>query len=769
MAVLQLQLLGGFQARLGSRALRLPRKAQALLAYLALAPGAQATRASLATRFWGEGGEDDARNNLRDDARIRGLAPPWREPLTTLFPEIAAEHGRPRGRRSEDQLRLSEALLHLVHILAAGQQLLLALEDLHWADSASLRLLAFIGRRLAETRVLVVVTARLEEGDVGAGPLGSVVAELAAEGMLVELSLLPLPRTATLQLIEALAPRGHRTAETIDRIWRMSEGNPFVVAEAMRALGQGPAADTGADLSLPEGVRRLILTRVERLSADARDLVAVASIVGRDFEYALVRDAAGLPDGDAARALEELVRRRILQQAGDGFEFTHDRIREAVLGSLLMPRRRRLHEAVARGLVALHAADLDERLPALALHCREAERWTEAIDYLSRASMVAAARGTFREAVALLDRALDLLGKVPAGPERSERAADLRLALADRAMVLGEFGRVEQCLLEVLELAAGDERRTALARAILAHRDYNVRNYNRGAELAAAALTAAERLGDRITEARAAFVSGAFHMSRGEHPAAIADFEHAIRAAGDDPMTMLTIGLGLCHVAGRAWLAMSLAELGRFEEAMPFAHEAVARADAARNIFSMAWSRAFLGRVHLAQGSLEPAMAALVESNEMIDRYELGLIRRMCVTHLGHAHVLGGSAATALDFARRGPRTWSSPRIAESEALLAGQRLDEAEVAAVTALGYARDGVERSNEAWHSRSSPRSTSAAAPWSPRDPGTAKPWRSPPPSVFAHAWPTSTACSGARESGPPRASSSKRRSGTTRRWG
>lgn len=192
----------------------------------------------------------------------------------------------------------------------------------------------------------------------------------------------------------------------------------------------------------------------------------------------------------------------------------------------------------------------------------------------------------------------------------------------------------------------------------------------------------------------------AIHTGRGDHPAAIADFEHAIRASDDDPMTILTIGLGLCHVAGRAWLAMSLAELGRFEEAMPFAHEAVARADAARNIFRMAWSRTFLGRVHLARGSFEPAMAALVESKEMIDRYELGLIRRWNVTYLGHAHVLGGSAATALDFARRGPRTWPTALIAESEALLAaGGRLDEAEVVAVTALDCARDDLEPSNEA----------------------------------------------------------------------
>jgi DNA-binding SARP family transcriptional activator/RecA/RadA recombinase len=642
-----------------------------------------------------------------DAALVGGLAPAWRHALAPLFPAIVREGARPGQRQTEDRLRLFEALSHLVDTLAARQPLLVVLEDLHWADTTSLRFLAFLGRRLENVRTCVVGTARLDDGDASSrAVLDSVLAELLRDGRLTDFTLAPLPRPAALQLIDALTPPRNRrvSAELVERIWQMSEGNPFVVVEALRALVERPSARVTGDLALPETVRRLILTRMERLSARAHDLVAAASVAGRDVAYALLRGAAGLEDDQAAAALEELVRRRFLQQSRAGFDFTHDRIREAVLDSLLPPRRRLLHRAVARALEALHAGDLDAHFAALAFHCREGESWMEAVDYLRQASAVAAARGAFREAASILEEALALLDKTAPGRQRIERAIDIRLELGDRSMVLADFPRVERCLLEALTLATepGDALRGAFARAVLAHHDVNVRKLDRGLRLAEEALMTAERHGDTVIETRAAFVMGVIRAALGGHPAAIAAFQSAIKAAGDDPLTMLTIGLGLCHPGARAWMAVSLAQLGRFDDAVTLGEEAVAWADEARNIMTMASTRVLLGRVHLLRGDLEPAKTSLVPAREMIDTYEIGLIRRLCVVWQAQAHAFTGEAEAALDLARQGPRVWPMSLLVESEALLVAGRLGEALAVVSHALAMTRREGDREpgQEVW---------------------------------------------------------------------
>jgi DNA-binding SARP family transcriptional activator len=635
---------------------------------------------------------------------IGRLPPAWRHALLPLFPQLAhASPLRPgTPRPSENQRRLFEGLWHLLGALAEEQPLLVLLEDLHWMDATSLRFLAFLARRLEGVRACVIATARLDEADADGSTLRAILAELRADGRPLEVRLAPLSRPQTRQLVEMLAPR-HRplSPQEIERIWEMSEGSPFVVIEALRSLEAAGAERDGAGLALPEGVRRLILDRVARLSAQASRTVAAASVIGRDFDHVLVGRVTEIGSDESAAAFEELVRARLLHQRGAGFEFAHERVREAVYDSLLPPRRRLLHASVTRTLETLHAGELEPHYGALAHHAREGGLWVEAVEYLRQGSAVVTARGALREAVGMLEQALALLPALSPARSTTELACDVRLGLGDRAIVVGDFGRAEAVLLEALALAdeLGDERRAALGRAALAQRDAFARKLDRGFGLAAEALATAERLGESTLETRAAMAIGIVRTSRGEHPAAIADFERVLRAAGDDPLTSETIGLGLCHVGGRAWKALALAELGRFEEALALGHDALARADAARHVFSMARSRLGLGRIHLLRGDLEPAIASLVASDDLVARYEIGFIQRGCAVMLASARVQAGLAAAA-DVAWPRPRTSAVLVVAESEALLAARRWEPALAAAGDALAIARAGGERGVEAW---------------------------------------------------------------------
>ena len=175
----------------------------------------------------------------------------------------------------------------------------------------------------------------------------------------------------------------------------------------------------GSRPSLPARVRQLVFDRVASLSATAGRLAAVAAVVGQAFDYALLLRASALPDAEAAEGVEELIRHRILRQLGEHFDFAHDRVREAVMDTLVGPQRRRLHRAVATAIEETRANDLDHHHATLAAHYRQAEDWLRAVDSLRQASMVTAARGAFREAADLLEQALEVLASLPRIRKRS--------------------------------------------------------------------------------------------------------------------------------------------------------------------------------------------------------------------------------------------------------------------------------------------------------------------------------------------------------------
>jgi DNA-binding SARP family transcriptional activator len=350
---------------------------------------------------------------IAEELKVGALDPVWRAELARLFPELAAP-GLPAP--GDDYLRLFESVAHLVARVAATQPLVLMLEDLHWADEMSVRLLSFLGRRVATWPVLVVATAR-EEELADADALRRTFGELRGEGHFAELPLSPLSRPDTSRLVRCLttAGSGTGTIEWVEeKAWATSEGNPFVVVETVRALREGLTLQEPATLSVPQRVLDVIAGRVARLSEASRHLLSVAAVIGREFDFALLQRASGLPEREAAGCVEELVRRRMLHGVDEGFDFTHQRIREVVYAGLLPPRRKLLHSDVAVALEALTAGALDPPAGALGMHYRHAEVPRKAQVWLTTAGDMAArkyatgpANHYYEAALAIADTPLD--------------------------------------------------------------------------------------------------------------------------------------------------------------------------------------------------------------------------------------------------------------------------------------------------------------------------------------------------------------------------
>src|SRR5262245_48276005 len=384
----------------------------------------------------------------------------------------------------------------------------------------------------------------------------------------------------------------------------MSEGNPFVVIEAMRTTQAGQAT-TDVRAVVPETVRAMTRSRLRRLSERGQRLVAVAATIGREFDFALLHGAAGSDELHTAEGLEELVRAHVVRERGERFEIAHDRIRAVVAGDLLPARRRALHASIARALEALHGEHPDPHSAELAHHHHAASLWDKAVTYLRLAGAQAANRGAYREAVAFFEQALADLAWLPHTRQTLELGVDLRFDLRDWLMPLGELIRLEDYVREADELAGElrDDRRQGLAIGHLSHHCSSTGQPRRAIDLGYGAAEIATRLADPTLIVLANFNLGQAHHHVGENHAAIDYLRRNVALASGDGVYERYAGPGLVPLQSRCWLAFSLAELGEYGEALQIAKDARRAARTVQHPYSQAFAEYAVGRLQPVRGA----------------------------------------------------------------------------------------------------------------------------------------------------------------------
>jgi DNA-binding CsgD family transcriptional regulator/tetratricopeptide (TPR) repeat protein len=274
-------------------------------------------------------------------------------------------------------------------------------EDVHWADEATLDLLRFLGRRISQTRALLIATYRDDE--VGpTHPLRKVMGDLATAEGVQRLSLAPLSVDAVRQLA---------AGSELDPIalHHQTGGNPFFVTEVLAAGG-----------GISETVRDAVLNRVSRLSPSAQGALDLAAIAGSPIEASFLQR---LVDGQID-AIEECLSSGVLRAGGQAILFRHELSREAIIGAISPPRRIALH---AKVLAKLEAESSDHQsLARLAHHAEESGNREAVLTYAPAAGERAAALGAHREAAAQYARALRFADTVP--PDERARLLEARAA-----------------------------------------------------------------------------------------------------------------------------------------------------------------------------------------------------------------------------------------------------------------------------------------------------------------------------------------------------
>lgn len=337
-------------------------------------------------------------------------------------------------------------------ILAAGQPLLLVLDDLQWCDPETLAWLHFLLRFDATAHLLVVGALRPEEVDER-HPLTPLLGALRGGDRFTEIELMPLTASASATLAAQTAGRD-LDATTLDDLYQISEGNPLFLVEMVRGqetarLRQARAAQedptpavSAPNLpALPPKAQAIIARRLGQLSPAARELASVAAVIGRSFTVPVLAQASELGEEDLVPALDELWQRRLIREQGaDEYDFSHDRIRDMAYATIRPARRRLLHRRAAAALESVYAGVLEPVLGELAAHYAEGGLVEPAVRWYREAAAAAKRLYAHAEAVSFLKRALQVVENSHDHARLAEMKIDLLHSLGYAHIVTDGWG-----------------------------------------------------------------------------------------------------------------------------------------------------------------------------------------------------------------------------------------------------------------------------------------------------------------------------------------
>ena len=491
--------------------------------------------------------------------------------LRALAPDLEVRQvpDKPPLSPLSEQQRLFESLFALFATLSERQPLLIILEDAHWADSNTLLFVRHLARRSRSTqlKLMIILTYRSGEIEEKSG-FKSLLLDLNNERMTASIHLEPFNREQTRELLSTMFMQEISDA-FLDAIYQVTEGNLFFIEEVCKTLieegklyseaGQWHFCDDEEDLILPQSVRMALQARLNRLPEYAQDVLTLASVIGRDFDYEILRRACERANEDELiEALELAERAQLIDEISDAgrssftiatggserFTFAHALIPATLREGLSSLRRRRIHRRVAEATEAAHPDDLE----ALAYHYLQAGDHEKARVYTIRAGDRACKLYANDEALRFYNDALLLT---------PEDHPDQFRILAGRSQVYAMLVQRDKQRADIeamLQLARLHNDESMLCDALIALADLFLLTENLLAqEPARQAVELAQRLKDPVREARAlrcvgwsAYIRLDFHESLGSLEMAVTRFRQAgMLSQAAECLHMLSLVTGL--------------------------------------------------------------------------------------------------------------------------------------------------------------------------------------------------------------------------------
>jgi tetratricopeptide (TPR) repeat protein len=582
-----------------------------------------------------------------DAEMLKTLLGPTASELARLAPEIETILGplpsNPTLGQEEQRLRLFENLAQFLNKLADENGLLFFIDDLHWADQGTLNLLSYLLRRFHRGRLLIIGTYREVELD-RSHPLADALVQWNRQRLVERLQLARFTVAETNSMIATLFGQVQVSDEFAEAIHRETEGNPFFIEEVAKALveqgqiywiGDRWERDALEELAIPQSIKETIGRRLNRLGQSCIDILHTASVIGKDFSYALLAAVSSEDEDQLLDALDEAVAAQLIRPAssslnGETFIFTHDKIREVLYDEILTVRRHRLHQRVALALESGEAGEDTERVEDLAYHFIAAGVLDKGLAFARRAAENAQNlfahdealqyyRQAYECAVTLGDSAaqIDILeamggiysstGPLPVAVEQYEAALALLSTPEESAPIKVKIGLVYNQI--------NDERGIALLEEVLEDLDPDEHPLDVGGALV---------------------TLGRFRHYRGEYSTAIELYQRAFQLTEsfvDSPVHFFIYG----GIAG------SYQHMADMDQSMAWARAAVTLGEEHNNPQAVAMGYEFIAENYLVMGVWDRALESARKDRQIGEK--IGSMVRMGWGQWCTSHALWGKGA----------------------------------------------------------------------------------------------------------------------------
>jgi class 3 adenylate cyclase/predicted ATPase len=638
---------------------------------------------------------------------LAGLDPHEAVPLIAPLLELPTGNRYPPPSIAPDlqRKRLLATVVAWTFGVAKTQPLVIATEDLHWADPSTLELIQLLVEQGAPARLLLLYTAR---------PEFHAPWPMRAHHMQINLNRLTAGNVRT--MIAQVAARIALADETVATVVERTGGVPLFVEELTRAvLESGEAKLIGREI--PATLHDSLMARLDRLGP-AKEVIQIGAVIGSEFSYELLRAVHPLGEAELQAALRRLADTELLYVRGIApdatYQFKHALIRDAAYEALLKSRRKELHQRVARTIDEQFAELKDAQPEVLARHWTEAGDNDQAVRYFQLAGARAVLRNAMVEATRHYLRALELLGALPENVERDRRELKLQLAIGPALTAVKGFAaaETERAYTRARELCAQLADSLQLSPVLFGlWVMYLVRGELRRAhEIAEELLQLAQSAHDPELRLYAHIALGHTFLWMGDFIPATEHLESAI--AIYDPEHHQTLALRYLGFDAAVYclsgMALTLWQLGYPDQALMRGNEALALAQRLSDPQSLVLAERFLGEVHLFR---REAHAAQENAESLINRSaERGFSEWIprATTLRGGAIVLQGRHEEGIAQIREGLAAlratrfelWRTPFLCLlAEAYVATGRLDDGFSALTEAQAVADKNEEREHEA----------------------------------------------------------------------
>src|SRR5262245_42641698 len=367
--------------------------------------------------------------------KVLGLDRTLEDTLPYLFTLLGIEDPTASLQQMDPQIRRRRTFAALKKLFlreSLNQPLILIFEDLHWIDSETQGFLDTLSESIASAQILLLVNYRPEYRP-----------QWGQKTYYTQLRLAPLGREEAEELLSALLGTAPGLKDLKHRIVEKTDGTPFFMEEVVQTLAEEGvlAGERGSyrlekaptELHLSPTVRGVLAARIDRLAPDEKGLLEQLAVLGREFPLSLARHVVSQPEEQFYRLLSSLQHKEFVYEQPafpeTEYSFKHALTQEVAYNSVLIERRKALHERTAHAMEALYQFTLEEHYSELAHHYSRTENTPKAVRYLHLAGQQAAQRSANTEAVALLTEAVALVHQLPATPDQAQQELTLQTTL----------------------------------------------------------------------------------------------------------------------------------------------------------------------------------------------------------------------------------------------------------------------------------------------------------------------------------------------------